>query len=318
MRTTTLGRTGLTVSVAGLGCGGHSRLGLGTGHDEAHAVAMIHAALDAGVTFIDTARVYGTEPVVGRALEGHREGVVISTKLPVVQPGTPATGMDLVSARDYLTAFEQTLINLRTDYVDILHLHGVTPAQYDYCAAELVPALMILRDQGKIRFLGLTERFIVDPGHAMLDKALEDECWDVIMVGFSMINPSARQRVFPRSQAKGMGVLNMFAVRRALSDPDALAEVVDLLIGEGAIDAASLDQGDPLAFLTATGAARDLVEAAYRFCRHESGIHIVLTGTGNPDHLRQNLAAIQKPPLPDHCLEKLADIFGRVASVSGE
>ena len=81
MEYTTLGRTGLRVSVAGLGCGGFSRLGLGTGGSEADAVGIIRLALDLGVNLFDTAAIYGTEPVLGKGLHGvPREKVVICTK----------------------------------------------------------------------------------------------------------------------------------------------------------------------------------------------------------------------------------------------
>ncbi len=81
MEYATLGRTGLTVSVAGLGCGGFSRLGLGTGKSEAEAVALVRQALDLGVNLLDTAAVYGTEGVVGQAIKTvPRESVVIATK----------------------------------------------------------------------------------------------------------------------------------------------------------------------------------------------------------------------------------------------
>src|SRR5450755_3272725 len=81
MQYTTLGRTNLKVSVAGLGCGGFSKLGLGTGQSADHAVGIIRQALDLGVTLLDTAAVYGTEDVVGAALRGvPRDSVVVCTK----------------------------------------------------------------------------------------------------------------------------------------------------------------------------------------------------------------------------------------------
>ncbi len=81
MEYTTLGRTGLKVSVAGLGCGGFSRLGLGTGKSEAEAVGLVHEAFSLGVNLFDTAAVYGTEAVLGKALKGlPRDQVVITTK----------------------------------------------------------------------------------------------------------------------------------------------------------------------------------------------------------------------------------------------
>src|SRR5258705_1321506 len=81
MEYVTLGRTGLRVSIAGLGCGGFSRLGLGTGKSEAEAIALIREALDLGINLLDTAAVYGTESVVGRAIKSvPRDSVVIATK----------------------------------------------------------------------------------------------------------------------------------------------------------------------------------------------------------------------------------------------
>ena len=89
MQTVRLGRTGLDVTVAGLGCGGHSRLGMANGHDEAHASRVVDAAIDLGINFFDTARAYGTEGAVGKALRGRRDRVVLSTKaLPFVSTAT--------------------------------------------------------------------------------------------------------------------------------------------------------------------------------------------------------------------------------------
>ena len=83
MEYVTLGRTGMRVSVAGLGCGGFSQLGLARGKSEADAIAIIRQALDLGVNFFDTAAAYGTETVLGKAIKAvPREDVVIATKAP--------------------------------------------------------------------------------------------------------------------------------------------------------------------------------------------------------------------------------------------
>ena len=85
LQTRTLGRTGLQVTLAGLGCGGNSRLGLAYGQDLAHGASVVRAALDMGVTIIDTARYYQTEPAVGMALQdwsAGRANLVISSKAP--------------------------------------------------------------------------------------------------------------------------------------------------------------------------------------------------------------------------------------------
>lgn len=312
-----LGRTGLEVSVAGLGCGGHSRLGQAQGHSVDQSVRLVHAALAAGVTFFDTAAVYGTEEILGAALKARRSEVVISSKQGIVQPGTSALGQAYLSGREYAALVEGNLKRLGTDYIDVFHLHGVMAHQYGYCVAELLPALERLKHQGKIRHIGLTERFVHDTGHAMLRRALQDPHWDVVMTGFNFINPSARGRVLSAAQQQNCGTLIMFAVRRALSQPKIARELVLNLAAAGEVDARLIDKNAPLEFLLQPEIAQSLTEAAYRFCRHEPGADVILTGTGSQPHLEQNLRAISAGPLPGSICDQLRQIFGNVTSVSG-
>lgn len=317
MQTRVLGRTGLEVSQAGLGCGGHARLGLSYGHTTAQSVGLVHKALDAGVNFIDTAAAYGTEEIVGKAIKSRRDEVVLSTKLGIIKPGTSSLGQDFLSADDFCRLVEESLQRLGTDYIDILHLHGVIDDQYDYCERALVPALLRLREQGKIRFLGLTERFIYDTKHTMLNRALDGDVWDVVMTGFNMINPSARHSVLAKTIEKNVGTLIMFAVRRALSTPEATTEIIRELQQNGLIEVTDDETQNPLAFLTDPAIANSVTQAAYRFCLHEPGAHVVLTGTGSQGHLSENLEALQLPPLPQEAQTRLRNIFGNVDSVSG-
>ena len=120
-----------------------------------------------------------------------------------------------------------------------------------------------------------------------------------------------------QTQEKNIGTLIMFAVRRALSRADAAKAVVQELVSSGAVRGDLIDAEDPLGFLSYPEVADSIVEAAYRFCRHESGAHVVLTGTGSLDHLADNLAAIAKPKLPAATLRRLQTLFGHVDSVSG-
>lgn len=299
MDTTTLGRTGLTVSRFGLGAGGSARLGTGAPDGERDAVALVRAALDAGVNLIDTAEVYGTETVVGKAIAGRRHDVVLSSKkIP----------RDLTAA-SIRAGLEASLERLGTDYLDIYHLHGLRPDAYDEVYEVALPTLTKLRDEGKIRFLGVTELFEQDTAHTMLQRALADDVFDVVMVGFNLLNPSARNLVFPLTQAQNVGVLVMFAVRTALSRPDRLSEILGELAARGEIpDDVDLD------FL---GDAAAITEAGYRFCRHEPGVDVVLGGTSRLDHLHANLASMANGPLPVATLEELQRLFGGVQSVSG-
>ena len=312
MEYTTLGRTGLNVSVAGLGCGGPSRLGLGNNAaSEAGAVSLVRQAIDLGVNFLDTAQSYGTEPIVGKAIAGLPRGqLVISTKktLPAIDHSDPA--------HEVIKGLEQSLKSIGTDYIDVYHLHGVEPKDYAFAKEKLMPAMRRLRDQGKIRFIGVTEGFATDSSHRMLQESLREDMWDVVMVGFNLLNPSARKTVFPLAAAKKVGVLNMFAVRRALSQPERLNKLCADLVHQGLISRSAIDLGDPLGFVLERGIAATLPEAAYRFCRHEPSVDVVLTGTGNPEHLRANIEAILKPALPGRIQRRLEELFGELDSLT--
>jgi len=313
MEYTTLGRTGLKVSVAGLGCGGPSRLGLrNDSESENNAVALVKQAIDLGINFIDTAQAYGTETVVGKAIEGiPRDRLLLSTKKTL-----PARD-HADSAGEVKKGLEQSLKMLGTDYVDVYHLHGVEPKDYDFAKNRLMPAMLQLREQGKIRFIGVTEGFVPDPSHQMLQQSLKDDVWDVVMVGFSLLNPSARKTVFPLTAEKGVGVLDMFAVRRVLSQPERLKGIISDLLEKGAIQRGAVNADDPLGFVLRDGGAATLPEAAYRFCRHEANVNVVLTGTGNPAHLKSNVESILKPALPKAVLQKLEEIFGNIDYLTG-
>jgi len=303
-----LGRTGLKVSIAGLGAGGDSRLGVSRG--ESNAVRVVQVALDRGVNFFDTAEAYGTEEVIGLALrEVPRDRIVLSTK-------KTTNGGRALEAKEIISSLEASLKRLRTDYVDVYHLHGVAPGDYDALRERAVPVLLELRQQGKIRFLGITEKFAADPGHRMLSAALDDDVWDVIMVGFNLLNQSARERVFARARARRIGLLIMFAVRRALSRPERLREVLTELAERGEITPGQAEEG--LSFLVGGDVAASLPEAAYRYCRHEPGADVILTGTGSEAHLLENLASIQRADLPGEVRARLADLFGHLDHLSGQ
>ncbi len=317
MDRTTLGRTGLEVSVACLGTGGHSLLGQAYGNTFDQSANVVRAAIDQGVNFIDTAAGYGTEEIVGAAIKGRRDGLVISTKNHIVKKGTSFTGSDFITGAEYANLVDESLRRLRIDVIDILHLHGIVASQYGYCVAEMVPVLEDLRRKGKIRYTAISERFYVEPRHDMLELAVKDGYFDVLMVGFNFLSHTALHHVVPAANAKGVGIQGIYAVRRKLADAETARELINQSIALGEIDPADLDP-DPLAFLVADGVAGSIVEACYRYNRHASGVDTTLTGTGRIEHLSQNLAALSAPPLPEPVLAKIERLFGGVESVTGE
>jgi len=313
MEYTTLGRTGLKASVAGLGCGGPSRLGLRNGaQGEKSAVALVRQALDLGINFLDTAESYGTESVVGKAIAGvARDRFIISTKKAL--PSPHHSGIE----GEVKKGLEQSLRLLGTDYIDVYHLHGVEPKDYGFARERLMPVMRRLREQGKIRFIGVTEGFVQDPSHQMLQQGLREDLWDVVMVGFNLLNPSARGSVFPMTREKRVGVLNMFAVRRALSQAGRLKGILRDLMHDGVIPENAVNAEDLIDFMLRESDATTLPEIAYRFCRHERDVHLVLTGTGKPEHLKANVESILKPPLPKSVLQKLEEVFGDLDHLTG-
>ena len=315
MQTTILGRTNLTVSRMGLGAGGHSRIGRNAGLTDDQSADLVRRALDHGVNFIDTAEGYGTESVIGQALQGRdRSSVILSTK--------KSTRHEQVTPSALQTSLDQSLKHLGTDYIDLYNLHGVVPQDYAYLVNDIYPALQKAQQQGKIRFVGLSEMFNEDFEHTMLQQALADDLWDVLMVGFNLLNQTARANVFAQAIAQNVGIQIMFAVRKALSHLDNLRAFTDALVEKGQIDPADLrlSSGRSLDafpdFLLAE--APSLPDAAYRFCRDEPGVHVVLSGTGNAAHLDANLASFSRPPLTQETRDRLIHIFRRVNSTTGQ
>ena len=302
-----LGKTGLTVSVAGLGCGGNSRLGLGRGASVDDCVSVVRAAVDLGVNLLDTAEAYGTEEIVGAAVRHYdRDKLVISTKA-LLRAGDSA---DTVARR-----VEAGLRRLGLDYVDIFHFHAVNPAAYEHHRDVLAPALAKLKEQGKVRHIGITETGPNDPEQRMLTQAIHDDPWEVIMLAYSLMNQGARHKIFPVTRRRGIGTLLMFVVRNIFSNAAYRRDVAARLVEQGQLDASMLSDGDPLGFLVSEGAAESITDAAYRYARHERGADVILFGTGNKAHVKDNVDSILRPPLPSSIVERLHASFGHLTGV---
>ena len=149
----------------------------------------------------------------------------------------------------------------------------------------------------------------------LLRRAVEDEVWDVVMVAFHMMHQNARAKVFPRTIANRVGTLLMFAVRNIFSRPERLASALRELTRRRELPRWLADAPNPLGFLVHEAGASTITEAANRFARHEPGVDVVLFGTGEPDHLRANIAALSAPPLPLADRLTLTKLFGRLSGV---
>lgn len=156
MKKITLGTNELEVSRLGLGCMGMSAYYTGAGQDEAGAIATIHRAIELGVTFFDTAEMYGpyeNEKLVGKALKAHRDDVVIATKFGTINHETNERGLD-GSPANVRFSVEGSLERLQTDRIDLYYQHRMDPS---VPIEDTAGALKELIDEGKIRGYGLSE-----------------------------------------------------------------------------------------------------------------------------------------------------------------
>ena len=194
-----LGRSNLEVSALGLGCMGMSQ-SYGPGDDE-ESIATIHRAIDLGVDFFDTAEVYGpfkNEELLGRALEGRRQQVVIATKFGFRIQGGETAGLD--SRPEHVReVVEASLRRLGTDRIDLLYQHRVDPA---VPIEEVVGAMAGLVRQGKVRWLGLSEA-----GERNIRRAHAVHPISALQSEYSLWERNLEPRILPLLRELGIGLV---------------------------------------------------------------------------------------------------------------
>jgi len=200
MKTRALGRQGLKVSELGLGCMGLSDFYSSSGVTEAQGISLIHRALALGVTFLDTADVYGphtNEVTVGKALQGRRDSVVLATKFGIVrEPGTTTRAVN--GTPDYVrAACEGSLKRLGVDVIDLYYQHRVdakVPIE------ETVGAMAQLVTQGKVRYLGLSEA-----APATLRRAHKVHPISALQTEYSLWSRDPEDEILPTVRELGVG-----------------------------------------------------------------------------------------------------------------
>jgi aryl-alcohol dehydrogenase-like predicted oxidoreductase len=194
-----LGTQGLTVSEIGLGCMGMSQ-SYGPA-DDAASIAVIHRAIALGCTFIDTAEIYGffeNEKLVGRALKGKRDQVVLATKFGFRIENKKRTGVDSRPGH-IVAAVEGSLKRLGTDYIDLLYQHRVDP---EVPIEEVAGTVADLVSAGKVRLFGLSEA-----GEDTIRRAHREHPVTALQSEYSLWERNLEERIIPLLRELGIGLV---------------------------------------------------------------------------------------------------------------
>lgn len=321
MQLSAFGRTGMQVSALGFGCGAVG--GLMVRGDPADQERTMARAIEAGVNYFDTAVQYGngkSEKNLGRILQNLKPAnVVIGTKVRV-----PPSEYGRI-ADEVTKSLEGSLARLRLSQVDIFHLHnpiteqgGGTTLSTRQVLEEVVPAFERLRQQGKIRFLGMT----AVGATAALHQVIDSGAFDSAQIVYNMLNPSAAvdlpanypaqdyRRLFDHTKAAGVGVVGIRVLAGgALSgsaDRHPIASPAPEPIGSAMNYDADIDRARRLLPLVKEGFAASLTEAATRFAISHPAMGTILVGMATPQQFEDALAAVEKGPLPQAALDRLS------------
>ena len=238
----TLGRSGLEVSLLGFGTGGPTTFTEASISD-ADKTRLLHRCLDQGINLIDTSQGYGdSELFLGTALAGvPRDSYLLSTKWAYSQwtglDSEPVEGDLIGDSRALEEAVDASLKRLRTDYVDVMFIHGLKPEDYDAVYQRHGPAIERLKQAGKIRLAGFSERMGDDLEHQVTIDAVtrHPSFWDVSMLRYGILNQCARDRALPLAAEHGLAVMNMSPARYLLPHPEQLAERIAAWKADGSL-----------------------------------------------------------------------------------
>jgi aryl-alcohol dehydrogenase-like predicted oxidoreductase len=281
-----LGRTGLEVSEIGLGT---AELGMEYGiADErgirrlskTEAAQFLNCALDMGINFIDTARVYGvSEEIIGGALKSRRKEYTLASKIAGREDGDKGGG---TLRAHVMASVQESLQALQTDVIDLMQLHSASLE--DIRCGEQTEVLQELQAAGSIRFLGASTY-----GEEAALAALEDGRFDCVQIAYNVLDRELENRVLPLAQSKGVGVVvRSVLLKGALTHrysylPPGLEELKSAV--------------ERIRSIGARGSV-SLPEFAYRFVMAHPAVSTALVGTVDVEELKAAIGYCAIGPLP--------------------
>ncbi len=303
-----LGRTGLKASAIGLGTMVHA------GHfgpmNDAESLSAIDAALELGVNFIDTSDAYGagySETLLGKALKGRREKVILATKGGNIMAG-PNRGKTDFSSVYIGRVMDESLKRLQTDYVDLYQLHNPNVEAIE--RGEVWELLERRKKEGKIRHYGVSINKM-EEGMA----AVKGGRSDTIQVEYNMLVQQPTQELFPLAQKANVGVIARAPLRRSLLTGKLTMADQKRFQGEdvrarnfpGDLFAKELEKVELLRFLERES-GKPLAQSAIAFCLAHPAVSVVIPGARNAQQMRENAAAADLR-LPSEELQRITELW---------
>lgn len=317
MKYTKLGKTDITVSVVAMGCWALGGGGVWGHQDDSESVGTVRAALEVGVNFFDTAEGYGkgySEDVLGRALVGRRQETIIATK---------ASRANL-SAQSIQEACEASLKRLKTDYIDLYQIHWPNPS---IPLAETVEALERLRDQGKIRAIGVSNF-----GVQNLTELLSIGRCETDQLPYNLLWRAIEYEIRQKCLDEDIGILSYSPLAQGLltgkfSSPDAVPEGrartrhfskerPQVRHGEQGCEAETFVAIDSIRHVSQK-LQEPMGKVALAWLLHQPGMASIIVGARHPDQIKQNVQAADlelSPEIVDELSQVTDEVKWKVGS----
>ena len=310
MKYRTLGRTGLRVSVIGLGTMVHA------GHfgptTDSESLSAIDAALDLGVNFIDTSDAYGagySESLLGKALKGKRDKVILATKGGNVMTG-PNKGKRNFAPEYIDGVLHESLKRLESDWIDLYQLHNPTVDVIENGAVWEV--LERRKQEGKIRYYGVSIN-TMEEGIAAVRTGRSDS----VQVEYNLLTQEPAEKIFPLAQEANVGIIARVPLKRGILTGKMTQADEHRFQGEdvrarsfrGEALAKELAKTEQLRFVV-HGPVKSLGQAAIAFCLAHPAVAVTIPGARNEQQMCENAAA-GDITLPSEDLARVADIWTR-------
>jgi aryl-alcohol dehydrogenase-like predicted oxidoreductase len=289
METRELGNTGLTVSRLGVGLAEIGGLSIG---EVATAAQVLNTALDNGITFLDTAACYGnSEELVGLSVAERRDEFVLSTKAGHVAGDYTGRSWTAETVRD---SIERSLRRLRTDHLDVVHLHSCSVEVLE--RGDVIRALQDAKQAGKTLCIGYSG------DNEAAAWAVESGLFDTLQASYNLVDQQARNELLPKAQQQGMGIIAKRPIANAAwgaeTSPSGYADEyhrrAQIMAEEGPIP----------------GAPENPILLALGFTLANPAIDTAIVGTRNPEHMQANIRWVERElPIAEEAVEALRRRF---------